>query len=225
MRRWQAGAIGAGLTVLVGFGLLQVPQVRFMAGGAMLNLGYRFQDDVAAYDFEHEHDITPEQVWAEFQRQNALASTVREQFPRTSHHPLVAMLVCMDARIDTNDLVGDTRLHYYIVRTAGSVIGPVEGDMLDLAVNNGIKVLVLTRHTDCAAEKAAKDPVARAKYPALVAAVDERDARVDEFLARPDVAAKVASGELLVKELLIDTRNERLLDADQAVPAPPAPAH
>ena len=44
----------------------------------------------------------------------------------------------MDARIYTNELVGDTRRYYYIVRTAGSVLAPPEQEMLELAVLNGV---------------------------------------------------------------------------------------
>jgi hypothetical protein len=209
MRRFK-WLIVAGVVVVAGVGLLAVPKVSFMLGGAMVNVGYRFQDHLHSYDFEHHEDITPAQVWEEFSRQNALASKVREQFPRSTRHPLVALLVCMDARIDTNELTGDTRRNYYIVRTAGSVMGVPEEEMLELAVNNGVKVLVLTRHSDCAAEKAAKDPASREKYPELVKSVDERDERMKEFLARPAIAAKIASGELLIKELLIDTSTERL---------------
>lgn len=209
MRRFK-WLIVAGVVVVAGVGLIAVPKVSFMLGGAMVNVGYRFQDHLHSYDFEHHEDITPAQVWEEFSRQNALASKVREQFPRSTRHPLVALLVCMDARIDTNELTGDTRRNYYIVRTAGSVMGVPEEEMLELAVNNGVKVLVLTRHSDCAAEKAAKDPASREKYPELVKSVDERDERMKEFLARPAIAAKIASGDLLIKELLIDTSTERL---------------
>jgi hypothetical protein len=209
MRRFK-WLIVAGVVVVAGVGFLAVPKVSFMLGGAMVNVGYRFQDHLHSYDFEHHEDITPAQVWEEFSRQNALASKVREQFPRSTRHPLVALLVCMDARIDTNELTGDTRRNYYIVRTAGSVMGVPEEEMLELAVNNGVKVLVLTRHSDCAAEKAAKDPASREKYPELVKSVDERDERMKEFLARPAIAAKIASGDLLIKELLIDTSTERL---------------
>lgn len=41
-----------------------------------------------------------------------------------------------------------------------------EEEMLDLAVANGVKVIVLTRHSDCAAEKVAKDPALREKTQA-----------------------------------------------------------
>lgn len=149
-------------------------------------------------------------MWTEFQRQNALSASVRDRFPRSTEHPVLAMLVCMDARIDTSELAGDTRRYYYVVRTAGSVLGAQEQEMLELAVQNGVKVIVLTRHTDCAAEKAAADPEKRAAYPALTTAVDERDARVAEFLARPVIADRIAQGELLVKSLVIDTRSDRL---------------
>ena len=56
-------------------------QTQFLAGGALVNLGYRMQDHLESYDFEHEHDISPEHVWKEMQKQNAMAAAVREWFP------------------------------------------------------------------------------------------------------------------------------------------------
>ena len=205
--KWFAGGLTVGAVVAA----VAVPQVSFLLGGAMVNAGYRFQDHLDAYDFEHHEQITAEQVWAEFEKQNALASAVREKFPRSVRHPLVAMLVCMDARLDTLELSGDTRRNYYVVRTAGSVMAPEEEEMLELVVANGVKVIVLTRHSDCAAEKAARDAALRAKYPALASRIDQRDAMVKDFLARPAIAEKVQRGELVVKELLIDTENEHLV--------------
>lgn len=213
----KKGLIAAIAVVVLGASiLLMMPRAQFVVGGALVNLGYRFQDHLHDYDFEHHEDITPVQVWDEFRKQNEMAASVRDQFPRSTRHPVVAMLVCMDARIDTSELAGDTRRNYYIVRTAGSVIGPEEADMLELAVNNGVKVLVISRHSDCAAEKAAKDAAAREKYPALVQAVDERDAKVKAFLDRPSIKEKVASGALLVKEVLIKIDTDRLAAIDGA---------
>ncbi len=209
-----AGSIG----LVLGAGLMTVPRVQFVTGGALVNLGYFFQDRHDAYDFEHEGDVTPEQVWQEFHLQNELASKVRSTFPRTVRHPLVAMLVCMDSRLDTVELAGDTRTNYYVLRNAGSVIGPEEEEMLELAVNNGVKVVVLTRHSDCAAEKAVSDPSARGLYPALVNQVEHRDEMVRDFLARPAIARKIAAGDLLVKELYIDTGNEHL---EETMPVTP----
>jgi carbonic anhydrase len=118
----------------------------------------------------------------------------------------------MDARIDTNELVGDTRHYYYVIRTAGSVMSEREQEMLELAVRNGVKVIVLTTHSDCAAEKTAADPAARQEFQALAGAVDERERRVEEFLLRPRIATAVAEGRLMVRRAGIETLTDRLED-------------
>ena len=174
-------------------------------------IGYRFQDRLSKFDFEHDESITPDQIWTELERQNELAAAVRGVFPRTARHPVVAILACMDARIDTSELVGDTRRYYYIVRTAGSVLSPAEQEMLELAVLNGVKIILLTTHTDCAAEAAAADPEARERFPAVISLLDERERRIEEFMARPTIRDAVAAGELQVKHARIDTTTDRLV--------------
>lgn len=184
---------------------------QFFIGGAMINLGYGLQDHLASYDFEHEHAISPDDVWKEMQRQNAVSSTVRKWFPRTARHPLVAMVVCMDARLDTNELTGDSRHYYYIIRTAGSVLSEREEEMLELAVANGVELVMISTHSDCAAEKVAASPEMRHRYPALARAVDEREQRIKELLARPAIASKITAGTLEVKLVNIDTMTEEIL--------------
>lgn len=186
-------------------------EAQFVMGGALVDVGYGLQDGLESYDFQHDHDLTPEQVWDEMLEHNRLSSGMRSRFPRTERHPLVALLVCMDARIDTNELVGDTRRYYYVVRTAGSVMSEREEEMLELAVANGVKLVVLTTHSDCAAERVAASAELRPRFPALARAVDERDAGVAKFLNRPAIAAAVAGGELAVKRVSIETLNDRLL--------------
>lgn len=223
------GFVVAGIAIGAGAVMLASPRAQFLTGGALVNAGFLMQDHLHAYDLEHEHDATPEQVWKEFLVQNELAAQVREKFPRSTEHPVMALLVCMDARIDTAELAGDTRHYYYVVRTAGSVMGPQESDMLELAVANGVKVVVLTRHSDCAAEKVAADPVKRAQFPSLSEAVDKRSEHVAAFLKRPLIAEKVAKGELMVKEMFIDTANEHLIEGNPPqsaiMPVPDADAH
>jgi hypothetical protein len=192
------------------------PRAQFVVGGAMVNLGYRFQDRFSMFDFVHDESITPDQIWEELQRQNELASGVRGLFPRTARHPVVAILACMDARLDTSELVGDTRRYYYVVRTAGSVMSPAEQEMLELAVHNGVKLIVLTTHTDCAAEAAADDPEMRKKFPHLISLVDEREASIGQFLARPVIRDAIADGKLEIKRARIDTRTDRLVTEEAA---------
>jgi hypothetical protein len=207
----MVGAIALLLAGLCLFFTRAGRSTQFTIGGALVNLGYRMQDHLRAFDFAHEKDTTPEEVWGEILRQNSLAAAVRKQFPRTPRHPLVALVVCMDARIDTNELTGDTRKYYYVIRTAGSVLSTKEEEMLELAVENGVKLIVLTTHSDCAAERVAASAEQRKRFPALAQAVDERDMRTQELLTRPAIADRVAKGELAIKQINIDTMTERML--------------
>lgn len=204
-------AVVVGLVSMAVGVLVLSPRTQFVVGGAMVNLGYRMQDRLASYDMLHDEGITPQQIWDELARQNQLSAGVRGLFPRSVRHPVVAIVACMDARIDTNELVGDTRRYYYIVRTAGSVMSPAEQEMLELAVLNGVKVILYTTHTDCAAEAAAADPDKREKFPALIDLMDEREARIQQFYERPVIQQAVDAGELLIKRARIDTETDKLV--------------
>ena len=207
----KTGLLVLAAVAAVGIGIFSLwgERIEFVLGGAMVNIGYRLQDRLHTFDFQH-HDATPQQVWDEFLSQNRMAASVRARWPRSSHHPLVAMVACMDARLDTNEIAGDTRRYYYVLRLAGSVLSPKEEDMLSLAVANGTKLVVFTTHSDCAAEKVSLDPARSPEYPFLTQAIGERKARFEEFLARPKIREKVARGELLVKWMQIDTATERM---------------
>jgi hypothetical protein len=204
-----AAMVAAGAAVFWKWG----NEIEFITGGAMVNLGYRLQDPLENYDFEH-HDPSPDDVWTEFLRQNRMAAIVRDIFPRSARHPVIAMVTCMDARLDTTEIAGDTRRYYYVLRLAGSVLSPTEEDMLELAVANGTKVVIFTTHTDCAAEKMFRDASQRASYPNLTSAIAERESRFREFLDRPRIKDRIARKLLLVKRMTLDT------ETDRAIPAP-----
>lgn len=184
-------------------------RLEFLIGGALINAGSRLQDDLERYDFEHE-EVTPDQIWQQFVGQNRMASAVLAAFPRSTHHPVLALVTCMDARLDTNEIAGDTRHYYYVLRLAGSALAPKDEEMLDLAVLNGVKVVVFTTHSDCAADKVAQDPNQRREFPELSRAVDERTMRFQEFQARPRIRERMAHRELIVKWMDLDTATERV---------------
>lgn len=212
MKRLGIAVLAVGAAVAGGW-VLGGDKLQFAMGGALINMGYRLQDPVANFDFVHEH-MEPKLIWEEFLQQNHMAAEVRQKWPRTSRHPVIALVTCMDGRLDTNEIAGDTRRYYYVLRLAGSVLSEKEEEMLELAVNNGVEVVVFTTHTDCAAEKAAKNPAQRAQYPNLVKAVDEREHRFQEFLERPTIRAKTSEGHLLVKWMDLDTSTERVAPHD-----------
>lgn len=200
----------AGIAALGGWLWFHRARAQFIAGGALVNLGYRLQDPLEDYDLEHHH-VSPAQVWAEFLEQNREAAAVRTRWPRSTRHPVIALVTCMDARLDTNEIAGDTRRYYYVLRLAGSALAPKDEEMLQLAVANGVKVVVFTTHTDCAAEKVAADPAVSGQYPELSRAVKERQARYDEFRGLPLIQQRLAEGQLMVKWVDLDTMNEQVI--------------
>lgn len=212
--------VGAALLALIGLAVASSGRAKFIIGGALVNMGFRMQDHLEPYDPRGGLRLSASEIFERLLVQNELASKVRSQFPRSVRHPLVAMLVCMDARLDTNELVGDTRKYYYVIRTAGSVLSPMEEDMLELAVENGVRAIVLTTHSECAAEKAAHEPSARARYPYLAQAIDERSRRRQELLERPAIATRIAKGELVVRQVHIDTATARMSPSAVGASAP-----
>ncbi len=92
--------------------------------------------------------------------------------------------------------------------------------MLQLAVAKGVKVVVFTTHTDCAAERVAADPEQRKRFPQLAKAVDERQFRFDEFNQSPLIRERTEKKELLVKWMDLDTLNERVMPHAQTLRNP-----
>ena len=83
--KWKVAAVLLGLPALVAlFFMYTEPGLRtqFMVGGALVNMGYRLQDHLESYDFEHLQDISPQDVWKEVLKQNEMSSRVRATFPR-----------------------------------------------------------------------------------------------------------------------------------------------
>lgn len=185
-------------------------KIRFILGGAFIDLGYLLQDSLSKYDFKHDAEITPEHILDEIQSQNKMASDIREKFPRHSYHPLAALVICMDSRLDTNEIIGDTRKYYYIIRTAGSVIREKEEEMLELAVDNGVKLILFTTHTNCAAEAIASHPEKKKEFPFITSAVENREIELQKFLKRPKIAKKIAEGQLSVRRAHLDTDTEKM---------------
>ena len=71
-------------------------------------------------------------------------------------------------------------------------------------------MVAFTNHTDCAAEKVAKDPEKSREFPALSPGVRERQQRFKQFLRRPLISEKIRRGELQVKWLQLETKNTLL---------------
>ena len=202
-RKWLLISLMVSFLIFVSFN----EKAHFFIGGIFINIGYRFQDHVDHEHFNYEKGASGLLLQLEdLVKKNKQASLVRKYFPRSVQHPKIALLTCMDARIDTVELVGDTRRSYYTVRTAGSVLEPLQQEMFEMAVEGGVQIIVLTSHTDCAAEKVANSAEYK-KFIHLSAGINERQLNIKNFLSRRFISQKIHNGDLIVVETLIDTKN------------------
>lgn len=190
--------------------------VQFILGGALINIGYRFQDHLEDYLLEGEagnahEETSPDTVLNSVLKQNRLSSSVRGFFPRSDRHPMIAIVICMDSRIDTTEITGDTRKFYYIIRTAGSTLSEKEEDMIEFAVRNGVKAVILTTHSDCAAEKVAASESESKLFPALLKAMSERAMHIEHLKNRPLIASRLNNGTLKLEIMKVDTETGKLV--------------
>jgi hypothetical protein len=169
-------------------------ELDFAIGGALIDLGY-FASRIRIASAP----ASPDALWTALLAHNHAAADVRAAFPRTVHHPEVALVVCMDARIDTNELVGDTRRYFYVLRLAGSVMSEREEEMLELAVDNGVRARRAHDPHRVRGRPRRADPRCAPATRAWPSGVDEREARRAEFVARPDIAARLRDGTLRVE--------------------------
>lgn len=190
--------------------------ILFLVGGSMISVGILLQAFQKSYNLSHvTTEISPEDVYKEIQLFNKFSSYVKDILPGYEHHPLVIIILCMDSRISTEELLGDSRDFYYVIRTAGSVIREKEMEMIELAlVEKNVKLVVFTEHSDCAAKKVASNAEKRNLYPSISRALADREREIVKFLERPVVFQKIKNGQLLVKHAMIDTKSVRMFFED-----------
>jgi len=185
----------------------------FVGGGGMVSVGHVMQELVSGWRFDDGSEATPQQVLAGILDANGQASWLRDQIPGQVRKPEALLVMCIDPRLDARVVVGDTRDYYDVLRIPGSVLSEETIEAIELGVKeHRVKVVLFTRHTDCAMEKVAGTAEAH-HFPALSEAVSERDAMFQQLLARPIIAERIASGELIVRCFTIDTETDRLMPA------------
>jgi hypothetical protein len=173
-------------------------KAQFVLGGAMINAGYRLQDHHDEYDFHDGHDehrITPESVWQEMLQQNRMAASVRSTFPRTPRHPLVAMVVCMDARMPFSNgqclPSGDLREGPHGLRRASLVLltraGSLSMEQIDARTRRIRQLAGRDALPVHACDHAPTDFVSRPDGAVLpLSAIEGRDVVLLTAVARPD---------------------------------------
>jgi carbonic anhydrase len=183
--------------------------VLFFAGGGLLTAGHLVQGFVSG--FSHSGEIgTPEQLLDTILIDNQSAARAEHLLPTPRRKPEVMAVMCMDPRLNSESVLGDSRSYYDVVRLPGSVLSDEMIEAIELAVEeHHVRLVLFTTHTDCAMEKVAASPSAE-HFPALSDAVRKREQKFQELLRRPAIARHLQAGDLLIKRFVIETHSGKL---------------
>ncbi len=207
----RRGLLALGTVVLIVFVALCWRPLMFVGGGGMVSIGHLMQETVSGWRYGGGSSATPQQVLDGILDANDKAAWWREHIPGYVRKPQALVVMCIDPRLDARVVLGDTRDYYDVLRVPGSVLSEQNIEAIELGVKeHEVKVVLFTRHTDCAMEKVACTEASH-HFPALSDAVHERDEMFEQLLARPIIAERVAAGQLLVRCYTIDTETDRLV--------------
>ncbi len=182
-----------------------------IAGAAEL-VAQRCWDSIKEWDPDHPpppgREETPEEVLAGGLHKNSLAVAHHQPAVHDGFHHVSACYVgCGDPRHQGSgvEVCADPRKNRVVITTLGSALPASVLDMLRVAVlEKKAKVIFYTTHTDCAAEKIARDAKLRAKYPLLANDVDCRFERLQQFVDDPEIAQLIRTEKLIVVHCLVD---------------------
>jgi len=137
---------------------------------------------------------------------NRLAPSVGER------HPNMLVVICMDPRISSRDLFLDHRDGMIdTLRLPGSAPTKAALETARLAIEaHHVKLVLWTRHTDCAMERVANDPAISSRYPELRDAVRNYAGILRDFLNSAPIASRCRSGDLQFHFGIIDTKTGRI---------------
>lgn len=188
----------------------------FSLGGGLVSLGRTLQDLLPHY-LGPARTLTTEEILRAVLDDNRRASWARRLFPRRRRHPVVLAVMCMDPRLDAHVVLGDTRDYYDVIRVPGTVLSTEVSESMELAVQeHGVRVILVTTHTDCAMERIAEGDKAN-RYPVLSRGVARRVECLQEFAGRPSIAALKSAGDLAIVLLPIDTGTGKFLSEKMEV--------
>lgn len=182
----------------------------FFTGGGLVSAGHMVQGFVHGFS-RAGHVGTPQELLETVLIDNQSASQVERAIAGSRRKPEVIAVMCMDPRLNSEVILGDSRGYYDVVRMPGSVLSGEMIEAIELAVEeHQVELVLFTTHTDCAMEKVASSHEAK-RFPGLSNLVHAREEKFEELMKRPAIQERVKSGKLLVKRYKIDTATGSLM--------------
>ena len=184
--------------------------------GLLMNIAYIADNmSVAVGDWSRKR-TSADGVLAEIKRWNQIqgaAARWRKPFIRHSVRPDVVFVHCMDARFNARETLGGRFGSCYDIGTPGGIIPDsiLEG-IKAVVLERGVKVVIFSEHRDCLAKRVVKG--LGSKYPELRSELMKLGEHRSTFIADPEIAARIATGELAVVSAVQQTKGQQLLFVD-----------
>ena len=182
----------------------------FFTGGGLVSAGHMVQGFVSGFS-RAGHVGTPQELLETLLIDNKSASHLHRALSGPSRKPEVIAVMCMDPRLNSEVILGDSRGYYDVVRLPGSVLSDEMIEAIVLAVEeHGVELVLFTTHTDCAMEKVASSHEAN-RFPGLSNLIHTREEKFEQLMKRPAIQERVKSGKLLVTRFRINTATGDLM--------------
>lgn len=193
-----------------------------LLSGGLANLAMVVEGLGAAVAGRARSGRSPHELLGEVERWNRLesrAARLRRPWMRHPVAPDVALVRCMDARFSGRETMGGLLGWCFDLGTPAGISPPLVLAGLEVAVLvRGVRLVIFSEHSDCAAKRTAADPAWGERAAALADEIARMGKRRQEFVERPAIATRIRAGELVVVAGWHDEETQRLVDLRELRP-------
>jgi carbonic anhydrase len=185
-------------------------KIAYYVGGFLLHTGYFIQDSTESFHHQlNDSDpVHPNEIYKTVIAQNILQAKAWKATPALKDRkPKALIIMCIDPRLNSSRILGDTRGYYDVIRIPGSVITEEVAEAVELAVTkHETKLVMVITHTDCAMEHLAASDEGKHHYPLLAEGINNHAKRMQSLSHRPAILDRLQKQQLWVIEKRLDTK-------------------
>ena len=173
----------------------------------LYNLALLIREGSESLTLHRLDDPTPMQIISNIVSYNRRAAQ-QPKAPVTATH--IAVVRCMDRKLDLNRIFGDLKFVDDIANPFGAVRPHIIEALKIAVLKHGVRVIFLLEHTGCAARSIAEGPEAET-YPLTTTAVDQHEKHIGALLDDPVIDQAMRRQQLAVVRGTVVTDTDELI--------------
>lgn len=199
---------------------MSIRRIRVLEMGAwwlsdrLYNLALLIREGSESLTLHRLDDPAPEHIISNIVSYNQRAAQ-QPKAPVTATH--IAVVRCMDRKLDLNRIFGDLKFVDDIANPFGAVRPHIIEALKIAVLKHGVRVIFLLEHTGCAARGIAEGPEAKT-YPLTTIAVCQHEQHIGVLLDDPVIDAAMRSHQLAVVRGTVVTDTDKLSQLRVYVP-------